>query len=337
MAKKVLVIDSDRSFLLQLRNDLGQFKDKFGALLTENATAAIEAIKTHGVALVVAGNQMELDGKPLPITLFQQGLNVPVILVEDAGQAGQADSWESCVVRNLVRPVDTLALAEAVQGVLENEALEGLLHGVSSSSFFQFVEVENKTCTINVTHGSNGRGTLFFSDGQLMDARYRDQDGLAAALKVLGWDKVDLAILNFCPLRKNRIERSIGGLLMEAAVAADHAAAEAQGIQLDTPKPAEPAPPPKEPILKKLSAALNGQDGVDSVTEDASWNDLLNLASVLGKDLDIGDPELCLLAAADGGGDMAVVPDEAPVAIQIGKFASREVVVDKILAALESA
>lgn len=333
MSKKILIVDTDRSFLLQLRNDLGQYRDHFGALLTENARAVPDAIKKHGVALVVADSQLELAGEPLPVALFRAGITLPVILLEDSRDAGKVDGWESCVVRTLPKPADSLSVANAALSVLDNEALEGLLHGVTSSSFFQFVEVEKKTCTIQVIQPGGDEGVLFFNQGQLMDAHIGEQAGLDAALVILAWEKVDLAILNFCPLKESRIGRSIGNLLLEAAVAQDHAAAEAKGINLDTEK--APAPSATLSVRQRLSA-LEGQDGIDQIVEDRSWDDLLALAETLAKDLEVGDPELCVLAGADGGGDIAVAPGEVPVAVHIGKFANRDVVVEKILATLET-
>ena len=80
--------------------------------------------------------------------------------------------------------------------------------------------------------------------------------------------------------------------------------------------------------------SMAGKEGVEAVLEDRSWDDLLALAQTLARDLDVGPPELCVFAGADGGGDLAVVPETVPVAVRIGKFANRDVVVDKILSAL---
>jgi len=330
MSKKILVVDADRSLLLQLRNDLGQYRQKFTALLTENARAAVEAVRTQDVALIVAGSQLEFDGLSLPAYLFRQEVLTPVVLLAEPGQEASTDE-ASCVVRRLPRPVSSTVLAEEIQQVLANEALEGLLHGVSASSFFQFVEVEGKTCTISVNRSGDGdRGTLFFVKGRLLDAHYPELDGVAAALKILAWEKVDLAILNFCPLRHNRINRSIGSLLLDAAVAQDHAAAAEQGVEL--------APPLKhKPLLPLLQQSFAGREGVETVAEDTSWDDLLGLAQSLGKDLEVAPFELCSLSGLKDGTDLVVVPSTPPVALHVSRFANRDLVADKVLRLLEEA
>jgi hypothetical protein len=89
------------------------------------------------------------------------------------------------------------------------------------------------------------------------------------------------------------------------------------------------------PLKDRLTQVLSGQRGIDGLADDSSWNDLIQLARTLGRDLGCGEPVACTLSGVAGGGDLVLVPGSPPVAIQIGKFANRDVVVEKVLAVIE--
>ncbi len=100
-------------------------------------------------------------------------------------------------------------LAQRVRGRMEN---------ISLASFLQLLEIERKTCTLQIsTAGREGR--LFFRGGQLVGA---DTDGVSgpeagqeAALEIVTWEHADVEISDVCEVSGPEIEGGLRFLLME--------------------------------------------------------------------------------------------------------------------------
>ena len=108
-------------------------------------------------------------------------------------------------------------LAHQILTTLRKESEGGTLHNVSSGIFLQLMEMEQKTCTIRLENKQNGRkGVLFFSNGELFDARVNDNHGKTAAFEIFAWDEVNLTIQNGCALKKNLIRHDIQTLMLES-------------------------------------------------------------------------------------------------------------------------
>ncbi len=57
--------------------------------------------------------------------------------------------------------------------------------------------MEQKTCTIRLEDKSTAeKGILFFSEGELLDARVNNLKGESAAYKIFSWEEVNLSIQN---------------------------------------------------------------------------------------------------------------------------------------------
>ncbi len=94
---------------------------------------------------------------------------------------------------------------------------QGDLKGVSVSNFLQLIEMEKKTCILEVISPNKKRGLLYFYDGVLYDAVCEKLKAEKAALEMIRWENTDLKFVNLSkqPI-KRRIKTSLMGLIMEA-------------------------------------------------------------------------------------------------------------------------
>jgi len=90
-----------------------------------------------------------------------------------------------------------------------------LLHDFTVGHFMQCVEMEEKTCTIQVT--SDGKtGVLHFRNGELIHAEFGELNGEDAALEILTWDDTQIEVGTLEEACEEGICTSLGALLLEA-------------------------------------------------------------------------------------------------------------------------
>jgi len=121
------------------------------------------------------------------------------------------------VVGYVEKPFKVEDLARKITTALKKQADGGILRHVSSGTFIQLLEMEQKTCTIRLTDGKSGKhGVLFFREGELLDARVNGLRGTDAAYKIFAWDEVTLSIQNTCSLEEDKIQSDLQAILLEA-------------------------------------------------------------------------------------------------------------------------
>jgi CheY-like chemotaxis protein len=219
MVKNILIVDDDREMLLALREGLNKYQDTFTVRMASDGREAVQVLETAVVSLVVTDLKMpHMDGFELLAHVMQHYPEIPVIIItgystselERLALAGGAVGY-------IAKPFLIENLAHQILTTLRKESEGGTLHSVSSGIFLQLMEMEQKTCTIRLENKQNGRkGVLFFSKGELFDARVKDSHGKAAAYEIFAWDEVNLSIQNGCALKKNLIRQDIQSLMLES-------------------------------------------------------------------------------------------------------------------------
>ena len=108
-------------------------------------------------------------------------------------------------------------LANAVIQVLEQDAPDGTLKGISVASFLQLIEMEEKTCFLEISSTGGEKGLFYFKDGKLYDAVYSGLKGEEAAFKLLALDKASIRLKNLSDDKVvKRINISLMNLIMES-------------------------------------------------------------------------------------------------------------------------
>jgi hypothetical protein len=208
---------------------------------------------------------------------------------------------------------------------LSQQSEGGTLHHVSSATFLQLIEMEQKTCTVRLEHiASARRGILFFVQGELFDARVGDIQGLDAAYQILAWEPVSLALQNKCSISENRIRKNLCPLILEAARRRDEKASQAiddhpsHELPVETPDSAESF----ARIRTRIEQAL-GRGAVEDIFEDTSWNERVKRISRHGDRLDLGQMTLAWVSYGDSR-DYLVRPGEPPIVIAVNPKCPRE-------------
>ena len=219
MIKNILIVDDDREMLLALREGLNKYQDTFSVTMAADGRQAVKILENTVVSLVVTDLKMpHMDGFELLAHVMQLYPEIPVIIITGYSTSElERLALEGGAVGYIAKPFLIENLAHQILTTLRKESEGGTLHNVSSGIFLQLMEMEQKTCTIRLENKQNGRkGVLFFSKGELFDARVNDNQGKTAAYEIFAWDEVNLTIQNGCALKKNLIRQDIQTLLLES-------------------------------------------------------------------------------------------------------------------------
>ena len=219
MIKNVLLVDDDTEMLHALKEGFKRYRESFTVLLAEDGLMALEVLQKHIISLVVTDLKMpNMDGFELLAHIMQHFPDIPVIIITGYSTPEMEHlAREGGAVGYIGKPFLVENLARQILTTLRKESEGGTLHNISSGMFLQLIEIEQKTCTIRLEEKASGnKGILFFSDGELFDARVNNMQGEAAAHEIFSWDAVNLSIQNGCALKENRIQSDLQQLILGA-------------------------------------------------------------------------------------------------------------------------
>jgi len=205
--KNILIVDDEETLLLIIASRFNNYHDRFKVFTALNGKEAVKILETQNINLVVTDLKMpEMDGFELLIYMGNNFPSIPVI-VNSAYCNPEIQLKLDAIgtIRVLDKAADFDLLLEVVMQELEDHP-SGSISGISTSGFLQLIEMEQKTCLLEVQSAGQTKGLLYIVKGDLYDAACGDLSGEDAAYKVIGWNKVQLSLKE---LPTNKIKRLI--------------------------------------------------------------------------------------------------------------------------------
>jgi twitching motility two-component system response regulator PilG len=99
---------------------------------------------------------------------------------------------------------------------ISEKKLTGFMHGFTLPNFLQYVELEEKTCTLRII--SKGKSSyLYFQKGALINAEFKGFKGQEAVIKILHLEDAEIEVQDVNPECKREINCSLSALLLESA------------------------------------------------------------------------------------------------------------------------
>ena len=215
--KKVLIVDDDKSFLLSLIDGFKAYEDKFSITTANDGVEAVEALEAQEISLGLTDLKMpRMDGFELVAHLSGNYPGIPVIVMTAFGTPEMEDNLRDMgTFQYIEKPIDFTLLVEKILKGLEGPS-KGFITGVSLTSFLQLLEIDKKTCTLTI-HAGNKSGTIYFQDGDLLDAQHKEIQGSEAAYEIVSWKNVEIEIENSCSVKESNITESLGFILLEGS------------------------------------------------------------------------------------------------------------------------
>lgn len=258
--KKILIVDDENNFLLSLEDGLKEFSESFSIATAHNGKEAVAVMDREEVDLVITDIKMpDMDGFELLAHLSAAHADIPVIVMTAFGSSEIEERLDSLgAFQYIEKPIDFDVLIEKVNEGLA-AAEKGHITGVSLASFMQLLSLDKKTCTLNVSSGEHV-GTIFFFEGELMNAFTETLQGQEAALEIACWDPVEIEIQHLCRQREKIIDAPLGFVLIESARMKDERKErEAGGGELDKDEKKKKTEAPAEGVAQEIDPASLAQ------------------------------------------------------------------------------
>ncbi len=230
--KNVLIVDDEERYLLSIQSGFTVYKNQLNIITAANGKKAIEVLHSEPIDLVVTDLKMpEMDGYELLAYIASHFSSIPTIVMTAFGtEDAESKIKKMGTLKLLEKPIDFDQLADAIFQCLELVTHKGQLTGISLASFLQIIEMEAKTCLLEIQGAEPESGLFFFQKGALYSALYKNMKGEKAALEMLKLGPVKISIRK-TPSRKvtKQISTSLMSLLMDVAKDKDDALYEETG------------------------------------------------------------------------------------------------------------
>ena len=215
---KVLIVDDDYKVLRILWSRLQKYKDKFEVVLAYDGEEAMEVLHQNSISVVITDIVMpKIGGLELLAHIKESYPETPCFVITAYGTSEIKDKLSKSTVRIFNKPFLIDDLANAIIQVLEQDTPDGTLKGISVANFLQLIQMEEKTCFLEISSTGNEKGLFYFKDGELYDAVYGGLNGEEAAFKLLAFDNASIRFKKFSDDKiVRRISVSLMNLIMES-------------------------------------------------------------------------------------------------------------------------
>jgi CheY-like chemotaxis protein len=216
--KEVLIVDDFKPTLETIKSYLcSGYRNQIKVHIAENGKEATDALNSNEIDLVVTDIGMPvMDGLELLAYMSKKHPGIPVIVMTSFGTPQIEERLKKLnAFLYLEKPFDIKDLERKILEGLNAET-EGHIRGFSLPSFLQLIEIESKTCTLEIEYEDN-KGFLYFSDGCLIGAKTANKIGAEAALELLSLEKAEIDILSKCRKTEKTIDTPLHYLLLESA------------------------------------------------------------------------------------------------------------------------
>ncbi len=214
--KQVLIVDDEKKFLLSLVPGLENRLKNIRVLTAHNGEDALDVLNANPVDLLVTDLKMpKMDGFELLASMKKGYPHIPVIVMTAFGTPEIEEELQGYgAVQYLEKPTDLETMTEKIRTSLSAVA-KGFVEGITLPTFAQLIELEKKTCTLQVASEASS-GAVYFVEGQLFDACCDNARGDKAALEIFTWDEVEIKMLPGKSKLERQITMPLNQVLLEA-------------------------------------------------------------------------------------------------------------------------
>ncbi len=209
---KVLVVDSDPAFQKSLKESAANLH-QFEVVAALDGQQALKVLSDETISVLVTDiNADKVDGLQLLAHLSQNHRGMPCIVMSSYGRPWfYKPLQQKEILYHIEKPVSLVSLVSAILVGLSLKDESGIKQGISLSSFLPLLELERKTCRLEVRDGAK-KGYLYFEEGTLIDAHYRDYSPESATAHMVTWENISLVIGE---LPRRRYQKRVNVPLME--------------------------------------------------------------------------------------------------------------------------
>jgi len=225
----VLIVDDHEFTLKLLGEQLKKYGDIFTPIYAKSGQEALDILKGQEISLLVTDLIMpgKYDGWALIDYIKDKKPDIPCIAITSCDDKDKIEHVRTKTRHILFKPIDIKKLVLLITEILNENLTRGSLQGFSVDSFLQILEMERKTCLLEISDSKGEAGLLYIKNGQIQDAAYKNMRGKEAACHLIAMENLRLKI-KALPNRniQKRVEGGMMNIILEASRIKDEAAQE---------------------------------------------------------------------------------------------------------------
>lgn len=237
----ILIVDDDLFALALLEEQLKSYGDFFTPVYASNGREAIEILGQEDISLMVTDLIMpgEISGWDLIDYIENFHPHIPVVVITGCTDKEKLEKLQKRVRHILLKPIKVRQLVKIVTNILNEDITSGSLKGISVGAFLQLLEIDGRTCLLEVGNSPKNKGLLYINGGKLYDAEYGDLREQEAAERIIALDHVRFQIKALPKVEiRRRIKSDLMSIIMEAMKLKDE---EASGLENYSTNSIEPS------------------------------------------------------------------------------------------------
>ncbi len=308
----LLIVDHNLNWITEVKEFYSDTSSLFNVGAALNSKEAIQIFEKDPIDLAVVNLKVpDMDGVDLIDHFKNHRSDIPVVVIAASDSQQQSKTQQLEPFSILTEPVDFNLLNQIINTELKQGAQKGFINDVSPASFLQIIEMEEKTCLIELDGGGEKKGHFYFDRGVLHNALYRDVTGDTAAMEMLSWGKVKIS---FIKLPREKTERRIYTDTMKLILASTE-------IRQNTTEPPQTLPSHTdqktedinavEPAAREKQEPLKAPVGLEVLKRYGNFKGFLGI----GLFTNLGRPVICHTVGdidlSQAGNSLAMIASDA--------------------------
>ena len=214
---KVLIVDRDSELLADIRKGLDKMQ-QFEVLTAGDGDEALSVMSSHYISVLATDIETPtLDALELLAYMSQKHPNTPCIVMTDRGKPWfKKRISQQSFLYHLEKPFEIKSLVSALFVGLNLRDEGQSAKGMTMASLLPLIELQQKTCRMQVRAEGKRKGYLYFENGDIIDAHCGKLPVDDAAREMASWNRISF-VLSDLPRRRSR--RRIKTKLMDFAEA----------------------------------------------------------------------------------------------------------------------
>lgn len=212
---KVLIVDGDPDFLDYTTKGLERVR-QFEVLTAQDGQDAVSLLSAGGISVLATDIESPgLDAIEILSYMSRNHPNTPCIVMTDRGKPWfKKRISQQSFLYHLEKPFEIKSLVSALFVGLNLRDEGESAQGMTMSSLLPLLELQQKTCRMQVRGAGRRKGFLYFEEGELIDAHCGKLAVHDAAREIASWNRISFSLSE---LPRRRTRRRVKTKLMDFA------------------------------------------------------------------------------------------------------------------------
>jgi len=185
---KILIVDNDVKLLSDLKTGLLKF-GQFQVMTAADGLQAMAILKRERIAILVTGLKIpRMDGLEILAYVTREYPNIlSIVTITLQGEVMEKQSRGDGLFAYLNKPFNHIILHGELIKMLDYRDEVYFQAGIFLLAMLPLVNLEQKTCLLEVSCGIKRKGFFYFDQGIICDVRCNNLTGAEALKEMLNW------------------------------------------------------------------------------------------------------------------------------------------------------